>query len=535
MDSIFNDLCCSGSGSGGSGGGGGGGSNVSSQWSNVGASNDIYIVSSVAIGSSNPYGNTLSVTGNLYATNAIIGNLTCQNIVYSNIEYENINYENISYSNLVYANVIYANIIYAPVISNLQSNVTLLYSNISNIYNNLGKSQWTNVSGTNNIFISSGNVAIGTSTISTGNTLTVSGNTSLQGTVYLLGNLIASNVVSNFTGNVIGSTNVFGNIAVSGFYFGDGSQLTGIGNVNSVQSNLNTANTLIYSNISNIYSNITATQPLIADLRSNVTLLYSNIKQWTNVTGTTNIYTFANVAIGTSTISTGNVLTVLGNVNTIGNLIASNVFTNLTGNVIGSTNVFGNITANFFVGDGSRLTGITGGTSQWINVTSTTDVRLASGNVAIGTSTISTGNTLTVSGNVSSSGFYYGDGSTLSNLRSIGGAISDETTTLTTSNYTNVRSPFAFNLTRLPLFWLNVLPTAVSNTVFDIQKNGVSIYSTKPQISSISTSNVSAATNTVQGVLAGGSTSVALYDLLTVRVDTVGSGTPAGAKFVIYC
>jgi hypothetical protein len=119
-----------------------------------------------------------------------------------------------------------------------------------------------------------------------------------------------------------------------------------------------------------------------------------------------------------------------------------------------------------------------------------------------------------------------------SNL-TLGGAISDETSTLTLSNYTNIRAPFPFTITRLPLFWLNVLPTVTSNTVFDILKNGSTIYSVKPQIGSTTVSNVSA--NGIPGTLIGGTNSVALYDLLTIDVDVVGSGTPAGAKFVIYC
>jgi hypothetical protein len=85
----------------------------------------------------------------------------------------------------------------------------------------------------------------------------------------------------------------------------------------------------------------------------------------------------------------------------------------------------------------------------------------------------------------------------------------------------------------VPLFWLNVLPTATSNTVFDILKNGNTIYSVKPQIGSTTASNVSA--NGIPGTLIGGTNSIALYDLLTIDVDTVGSGTPAGAKFTIYC
>ena len=118
----------------------------------------------------------------------------------------------------------------------------------------------------------------------------------------------------------------------------------------------------------------------------------------------------------------------------------------------------------------------------------------------------------------------------------IGGAISDETSTLSsTSNYTNIRAPFPFTISsaRVPLFWLNVLPTVTSNTVFDILKNGSTIYTIKPQIGSTTASNVSA--NGIPGTLIGGTNSVAIYDLLTIDVDTVGSGTPAGAKFTIYC
>lgn len=199
-----------------------------------------------------------------------------------------------------------------------------------------------------------------------------------------------------------------------------------------------------------------------------------------------------------------------------------------------------------------------GGTSQWSNVANNIYVL---SNVAIG-SNVTTVSKLYVDGNVSINGTI--SSFTTSNLQSnisslqtsntliwsninavqsnvnvlasniaLGGALSDETTTLTTSNFTNIRSPFPFTITRPPLFWLNVLPTASSNTVFDILKNGNTIYSVKPQIGSGTTSNVSA--NSIPGTLIGGSNSISAYDLLTIDVDTVGSGSPAGAKFIIFC
>ena len=115
----------------------------------------------------------------------------------------------------------------------------------------------------------------------------------------------------------------------------------------------------------------------------------------------------------------------------------------------------------------------------------------------------------------------------------LSGALSDETSTITTANFTNIRAPFGFTITRPPLFWLNVRPTATANTVFDILKNGSSIYSVKPQIGSTTTSNVSA--NGIPGTLIGGTNTVVAYDLLTIDVDTAGSGTPTGAKFIIFC
>jgi hypothetical protein len=41
--------------------------------------------------------------------------------------------------------------------------------------------------------------------------------------------------------------------------------------------------------------------------------------------------------------------------------------------------------------------------------------------------------------------------------------------------------------------------------------------------------------NSTPGILIGNTNSFALYDLITVNVDTVGTGTPSGAKFVIFC
>lgn len=110
-------------------------------------------------------------------------------------------------------------------------------------------------------------------------------------------------------------------------------------------------------------------------------------------------------------------------------------------------------------------------------------------------------------------------------------ALSDETSTLTTSNQVNVRCPFSLSIksTALPYFWVNTLPTATTPITFDILKNGTSIYSVRPTVSSTATNNASA-----NGTLVTSPTTFAVGDLMVIRVHAVGSGSPSGAKVHIY-
>jgi flagellin-like hook-associated protein FlgL len=250
----------------------------------------------------------------------------------------------------------------------------------------------------------------------------------------------------------------------------EGTSLTVTGNVNALNiSNLQSNVVLLYSNASNTNSNV-------GFLYSNVSNIYSNlVNVWSNISNTN-----SNVGFLYSNVSNiySNLVNVWSNINTSNTLIYSNI-SNTNSNV------------------GLLYSNVSNVYSNLVNVWS--NINVLKSNVIIG------------------------------------GAISDETSTLTTSNYTNIRAPFPFTISSamVPLFWLNVLPTVTSNTVFDILKNGNTIYSVKPQIGSTTASNVSA--NGIPGTLIGSTNSVARYDLLTIDVDTVGSGTPAGAKFTIYC
>jgi hypothetical protein len=235
----------------------------------------------------------------------------------------------------------------------------------------------------------------------------------------------------------------------------------------------------------------------------------------------------------------------VGDLGVSGNVFASNIFGTHTGNIVGNSNVIGNLglvngdlfVSNVLVGD----LGVSG------NIFASNIFGTHTGNI-VGNSNV-VGNLGLVNGDTFVSNVIIGDlaisgnllvGGNLSFLGSpatLGGALSDETTTLTTSNKISIRAPFAFNIQpgAVPLFSLNQLPTVTTPCIFDIGIGplGTSIYSIRPQITSTSTSNVSATSGT-PGTLTG-VISVPQYSLITANVYQVGSGTPNGAKFIVYC
>jgi hypothetical protein len=115
----------------------------------------------------------------------------------------------------------------------------------------------------------------------------------------------------------------------------------------------------------------------------------------------------------------------------------------------------------------------------------------------------------------------------------IGGALSDETTTLTAGTKLTIRAPYTFTVTSdyMPLFSLNA-NSASSNVTFSILKNGSNIYSVNPNVSFQSTFLSS---NLTPGTLIGGSNTFNYLDKIDVTIVGIGSGTPNGAKVVIYC
>jgi hypothetical protein len=249
--------------------------------------------------------------------------------------------------------------------------------------------------GTSNVtVIANGNATIGIA----GNTAAVFANTGayITGLVSATGNVKVGNVVT--AGSVTATGNVTGN-----YLFGNGSQL----------SNLLTVSQYTTGNVSNVVPNVhgllfdTTTGFSVTDIGNGNALitLGSSFKTW-QVAGQSSL-----VAVGEDTVQfvdgnniviTTNALSIpqqikfslSDNVSVLGNLSGSNIRTT------GSVSATGNVTGNYFIGNGSQLTGIT---SSYGNA------NVAANLAAFGNNPIST------TGNISGN-YFVGNGSQLTGI-----------------------------------------------------------------------------------------------------------------------
>ena len=217
-----------------------------------------------------------------------------------------------------------------------------------------------------------------------------------------------------------------GNVTADHFV-GDGSQLSGIVTSVSLGEAVNTGN--ITSNtvqFTNVFTSLTAS---------------GNVEVAGNVITSGNVE--AAYFIGDGSKLSGIVTSVsLGDAVNTGNITSNtvqftNVFTSLTAS--GNVEVTGNVVAGYFIGDGSRLTGLPSGggsgTSQWTNTVTTNELYYTAGSVGISNANpihdLSIGSNLyvdddatdgilKVTGNVNAT-YFVGDGSRLINLPAGGG------------------------------------------------------------------------------------------------------------------
>jgi hypothetical protein len=325
----------------------------------------------------------------------------------------------------------------------------------------------TSVTSSGNIVTSSGNIQ-GGNLLTTGEvsaTGNITGNYFVGNGSQLTGMYGDANVAAylpTYSGNISG-----GNIGVTGaisavgnvtgaYILGNGSQLTGVtsnygdsnvttllsgfgSNVLSTTGNVTSGN-LVTSGIVSATGNISTTGNVNSANVNTSRMVIGNIGG-SSISADGRIFTPGNIVAGNVNsngvlFATGNI--VGANVNATGNINAGNVnATNLlfsAGNIVGANfdtsgliTALGNITGNYFIGNGSQLTGIvvSGGTSI-DNGTSNVAIPTANGNVTVtanGTYTWSFGadGNLSAPGNISAVGnitgaYILGNGSQLTGL-----------------------------------------------------------------------------------------------------------------------
>ena len=159
----------------------------------------------------------------------------------------------------------------------------------------------------------------------------------------------AANVANVFVVSGTGATNqglllsntisATGNVTVGGFYFGNGSQLTGV--ISSAPAALITGTTLS----SNVTTSTLTSVGVLTNLSVAGNVIGGNLRTSGELSASGNI-NGQNINTGGAVAATGNITG--GNVNTAGQI-------SVTGNI----NSGGRVTAASFVGDGSGLTGFT--------------------------------------------------------------------------------------------------------------------------------------------------------------------------------
>ena len=196
-----------------------------------------------------------------------------------------------------------------------------------------------------------------------------------------------ANSLLSLTGNIktVGTISTTGNVTAQ-YFLGNGSQLSGLP---LIYGNANVANFLPVFTGNIRATNITAT----GNVHGNIVIsdyLYGDGSNISNIAGSN--YGNSNVAIYLTTY-TGNLTA--NNISASGNLSGGNI---KTAGIISST---GNITSNYFLGNGSQLTGITAVNANASTLTGAT----LSSNVTTSTLTsVGTLGNLSVTGNVVASG-----------------------------------------------------------------------------------------------------------------------------------
>ena len=236
-------------------------------------------------------------------------------------------------------------------------NGNFTFNSATNVFSVAGNVNATNFNGIfNGNIVTTGNVS------TTGNVIGAygifsSGNTVINAGVSTTGNVTGGNIrtagVVSATGNITGN-----------YFFGNGSQLTGLP---AAYGNANVANFLSNYGANTISATGNITGGYILGNGSQLTgVIHTLGNAFTTISSNGTSIT-ANSSTSTATLTPGNNITIVGNASTnitVFSVVDAPVFSgNVTGGNIrtaGVVSATGNVTGNYFIGNGSQLTGLTG-------------------------------------------------------------------------------------------------------------------------------------------------------------------------------
>nr|BAB83469.1 Vp260 like protein [Chlorella virus] len=181
------------------------------------------------------------------------------------------------------------------------------------------------------------------------------------GNVFATGNVNAANVSTGIlvAGNVItvGQVNTIGNVITNAFFVGGGAGLTNVPAIVTGTQNINITGNVISS------GNVDASNVSTSILRASNVIVTGQVNSTGNVVANYFIGSGAQLSNVNATLGGTQIVDVIGNVVASANVDASNVSTSLLrviGNVIvlGQVNTLGNVVGSNFFGSGSGLTGV---------------------------------------------------------------------------------------------------------------------------------------------------------------------------------
>ena len=270
----------------------------------------------------------------------------------------------------------------------------------------------------------------------------------------LIGTTLSSNVLYSslqVVGNLL-YLNANGNITTTGRFIGSGAGLTAIpgANVSGIVANATyavtagTAYSVAGANVSGAVAN--ATYATAAGSATTATTANTaNSVAGANVSGAVANATYATAAGSATTATTAATVTTAAqpNITTVGTLTSVAVSGNATaGNLLttGQVSAIGNISGNYFIGNGALLTGITSNASA--NANALIGTTLSSNVIYSSLQILANLQYLNVDGNVTTQGRFIGSGAGLTNLAgaNVTGTVANATYAVSAGSATTANS-----------------------------------------------------------------------------------------------